>query len=1222
MSHRLSPILLACVIGLASSSPLVAATASERDQQALAVMQLVQLGMRLPAQRQFDAYRAAGYGDDGLWIEKVLREAFLLRFLAEMPAAGAPLPANRQAAPDGRAALDPTLDKELTDLSAELNAAAKSSTLPAFAKTLRGGGGNSLLRLANELGAIINPNLPRPRVEPAPERLQAATGLAEVLAKTIAEDFATSLAKITAHQADEAHMWDLDDRNPAFHKILSEACDLRIAALSDAYLGVIALREVSMRGTEFGIAPAQTAAQAFLTAFLAKHGATVGQWDFEFGDFTPYIRAYANMLLGEAVRLGLANAKENDVESGLQAVIDFDTRPFQHEMPALLEAYHLKLSAWCQLLRWRLELGNARAVAKGLNAWTDFLNRAQNDAFLRSPGPPRLAAEVGQLSILAARLLHAKGDDAAARILLSHVIAQRPLNPLSENARRWLADFGQIVAGGSWSSVPLAGDPGTAITLARACIAEASATADVARQRANYLDAAVTLRNAVLALGRSPDSTIVDFGPAVYDLYASTLNRLGMRHHALIVSLEGVRTFANYLEDQAQANKPNPWIRNGIRDQWRDDIITPRRLGIDAASYAEALARLDRTAERICADAEAQIARISPSSVPPDLRLPAISNAIDSGDFPGALTMTRDYIAKTPADDLKGYQLLIAIYQRWVASLSKEGGSSATVLRIQDEAAKVYAMILEALAAEEASSPAPGRQKLISTTRSAVRVAQIDGMLVAGRNLEVMDLVPKLTDSALPDDPFLAARMLKLACHAAAACSKAASAGGTGTDLAALRADWPRYRELNRCMQKMLPVLRNHAVDGDLRAGCQYLAGVMAGVSWQASRLAGGGAELERMGADADRAFADLYEPWIDDRTPADNILFCANKLWAVDARERAARLSLAYQAILDRDQELQSFRKEPKPLLDRYGAAMAVRAEFRKPWDEIVDLSYDPPDWLKLYNDGVPAEKMPPGVHADYRKALAAVAAFRATSVAAQKPVMDGGQFKAVEAALNGLERLLSTLASDLMVHRHLARYYRESGQSVLALQHFAIVFAFDSRDPEAQLGIIDATRRKMVAGPVDRAEIAAARQLAARLRDSCRTSDKVGYWEAEILVMEFSLGLGDSAAVDDTLAFMHRNRSDLSRDLVAPRIDGDDPRIRRAPNAQAAELARRFLALYARPGIGMKPEFRIDMIEAAGKAIAIYAEVDAPEFTARARAGQADGEVQAIIPVDAPRR
>lgn len=93
MSHFMSPCLLACALGLATAGSLAAATATERDQQALAVKQLVMKGMRLPAKRQIDEFTAAGYPDEGGWVAKVLREAYLLRFLAELPAT--PVPSRR-----------------------------------------------------------------------------------------------------------------------------------------------------------------------------------------------------------------------------------------------------------------------------------------------------------------------------------------------------------------------------------------------------------------------------------------------------------------------------------------------------------------------------------------------------------------------------------------------------------------------------------------------------------------------------------------------------------------------------------------------------------------------------------------------------------------------------------------------------------------------------------------------------------------------------------------------------------------------------------------------------------------------------------------------------------------------------------------------------------------------------------------------------------------------
>jgi hypothetical protein len=99
-----------------------------------------------------------------------------------------------------------------------------------------------------------------------------------------------------------------------------------------------------------------------------------------------------------------------------------------------------------------------------------------------------------------------------------------------------------------------------------------------------------------------------------------------------------------------------------------------------------------------------------------------------------------------------------------------------------------------------------------------------------------------------------------------------------------------------------------------------------------------------------------------------------------------------------------------------------------------------------------------------------------------------------------------------------------------------------------------------------------------------------------------------------------MQRNRSDLSHDLVAPSVDGDDKRIRRSMNNQAIELAKRFLELYSKTGVNVKPTFRVDEVEAGIKTLGIYTDIDAPKFVARAIKNKDDEDVLVIVSADAP--
>ncbi len=73
------------------------------------------------------------------------------------------------------------------------------------------------------------------------------------------------------------------------------------------------------------------------------------------------------------------------------------------------------------------------------------------------------------------------------------------------------------------------------------------------------------------------------------------------------------------------------------------------------------------------------------------------------------------------------------------------------------------------------------------------------------------------------------------------------------------------------------------------------------------------------------------------------------------------------------------------------------------------------------------------------------------------------------------------------------------------------------------------------------------------------------------------------------------------------------------RALDCLAAYLARRFLALYARTGVAEKAAFRIDLVDAGGKPIAIYTDVDAPQFAMRQPTSTDGNGASPIIPADA---
>ena len=86
--------------------------------------------------------------------------------------------------------------------------------------------------------------------------------------------------------------------------------------------------------------------------------------------------------------------------------------------------------------------------------------------------------------------------------------------------------------------------------------------------------------------------------------------------------------------------------------------------------------------------------------------------------------------------------------------------------------------------------------------------------------------------------------------------------------------------------------------------------------------------------------------------------------------------------------------------------------------------------------------------------------------------------------------------------------------------------------------------------------------------------------------------------------MRFLSVDHSDPSHDLVLPMVlgdsaqTGDDKRIRRARNALSVELARRYLALFAAPGVTEKAPFAIQELPGE-KPLTIFVPIDAPRFT-----------------------
>ncbi|MFM2092710.1 MAG: hypothetical protein RLZZ127_3199, partial [Planctomycetota bacterium] len=349
---RLTTIVpaLACLMPV-----LYAGDARERDAHLEAIKALIDAEMPIPAVRQLGEFAAAGYPDDGGLVAATITWYAGDRLLTRM---------------SGPRAND--LQGRFDKAKAAVEAAAKAGKLPTAAKQIWDAAGTPTQRLATEIMKVIGPDKPKPVGGAAvitPEARERIGRAVAALAKNLLPAFNDAVAKVDANLKDEEEAWNLDEKKDAkrLDEINERAVNLRYAALFDAWLSMIALREVAMRGAEFGIPDgvlkeADAAIAGLLTARAAMASNPTNDtnlqmmqsWDFNWGERNGYITLFAQSLIGEGVRLKVKGASADDVQGELVKIASLDaakTVPEARFRPMFLA---LQLKCWNAVFRLRL----------------------------------------------------------------------------------------------------------------------------------------------------------------------------------------------------------------------------------------------------------------------------------------------------------------------------------------------------------------------------------------------------------------------------------------------------------------------------------------------------------------------------------------------------------------------------------------------------------------------------------------------------------------------------------------------------------------------------------------------------------------------------------------------------------------------------------------------------------------------------------------------------
>jgi hypothetical protein len=1191
MSTRvLSPTLIALACAVFGGVRLDAATASERDQHFAAIEALIAAQLRLPGERQLAEFEKAGYPDDG-WHRKTLRWYFADVFKTEIT--------------DQTKAK--ALEGQATALRAEIEGADKGGTLPEAPKALFAGAGDATSRTVNEVGQMVKPDGVEPLVI-SPEAQAKVRRQVEFLVDSAGKRFAAAVAKVKANAEKEKGIWDFPDGDAKGQALIKEATFLRADALRSLYIPHIILREVVTRGRDFGLDPEPAA--KMLAKVLKEHAKTIEDWDYNFGDYYPPLKMQANVLLGEAIRQQVGGeVKLEAVEAELMKLIDQKLDGLSRD--AKEGVVDLQIKAWAALIKLRTELGGDRNLFKGEEFWRAWLADRGRESGMKPGANNGFSREVGGLYIAAARLLAAKGDKAGAQALLGQVVANKK-QPQWHNASDWLRKLSgggaNTGSGDSWGQPVVPADPSQALVVAQALLRAAKETADAKLAQSQIQSAAIQLRAAVMGLSAGWEDQFAESGAEVYNEYARALNQLGLRIHAAIAAAEGLK--AVKAKVAAAPKGANPY-RTGPKQEWNEQGKKVAILARNGLVFASNLSsRLKGPgAQAMASDLFEAVKQVAPEEFGKGSEWNFIVAKLQEGDWNGAIEQAGKYRKNYPEDTVKVFGVVTsALLQKY--NQARGGEDKAGMARAADEMRSFSGEIKAYIAQQKTSKAGLGAEEQRNLQKAANTIESMDIQVLMGDgkfDQVIKRLGPDYWKNPPADETLFAQMLRNLAQAVQRQERERVKDAARKADPKELIALWPTYQFAYDTYAKMLPRIKDPEEKRKARFAGKMLADLFVLDTFLAESLGkapDAPPELAAIATAAKRGMADLLEPDMGSEEKPENLLGVGTALWDLGDHGRAVRLLELFVKKAGENAELAAFREDPKAVLDAAETTVISRPELKGDWARLRDLVEDKPGFKDEREKVERASwsEQP----ADFGKALQDLKKFRA-KVAEMKLKMGDGYAKA-DAALAKLESLIGTAVRETVVSKRLAQGWRETGRIDQARDLYLKLYAQDPDDPVVATAVVDITVDQIKAGKApDQATIVKALAISEKIRDEAG-KDQYLYWTAAIQVYELNAALGTKdnlAVINKGLKYDTVNQSDPSWTLVSPRVSpdarqaGDRKDVRRAANALAVDLAKRYLALYQLPGVTQKPTYKLDAVQIDGKEQVVFVNLDSAPMT-----------------------
>ena len=1178
--HSLLSYLFAAGMSVSLVPSLMAATSVERDSHFWTVKRLIDKELEMVASPELATFKAVGYPEGDKYGD-ALRLLYCRAFQLDDPKLGEEIQGLEKSIGTFS---DPAINELVSD---EVNAAwVQRFSMP----------------IQRELQLVL------PAKKLGPEQLERINKRIGLLIDKTKFALVELEKKVGTNAADEEKYDNGELPDDQINAVIEKGIILRLEYANAFYNSYMALREVLYRGEEYGIDKAPV--EAYMKEFIGTYEQIqkYDNWSYNYGDSNILLKHRLQIMLTEPVRTGHKYGNYDTAVGGMADIMDAPLDQFPSKFKTQVRALQLNVLMDVLYFHYALQ-GNRehliemdkknaigskhrRGVNKerpnyaevGIKMWERYYTEWELADTLRKD--KKLTHIVAQAYFVAGNLYSQAGQVPKALNLIKEISDIKPRHFYYGNASRWKSRYmtPDINREVSFQSPVEMVDPVQILESVNDIFAEARSTENAAQRKKMFLDAAVSLRNAVYSLQDPSNSKLwFKLGPTAYYQLAYALYKVEMYDHAALISMEGAEVFESYFKRSSR----NPFKND--KGEYNSNVEGLKKLVQNLSPYAAQWRRVDgsEAVTGLYRDA-IRLLDVYKGIVPPPNPKSAIIVLVQEGEYDEALVKLDDFSKEKINDSDKIWCARIkayCLYLMWDVVVKKSG--------VDSEKAKGVGGKLDAALAD-IDSTLEKLKDAKDTAEEASKAKQMKISISVGKAIrakEWLKVLLALDDKYWENPPEESAILQRVAGQMCTASYYYHAELLKLKDAEKTIEIWPHLRRtltaLNLAKEKSGALMTNAS-----KALAKTYKNIGTLADWFVENRGKNGVpdfnfgQMNKIVTQAPLSYGNLmWDLVYKNNNDLEQVRGVARTLQRGNDPTRAAILYEQYLTAVQDDAALMSFRDNPKETVDTVGDVIMASplSSLKDKWGKVRDLMVDKPGFREgEYKDrGGTTEKLSEE-KADYylatqelEKMLKSVDASRASL---------GAGYEKLKNALTGLRDISNQLSIYYVIMDYTVQAYLAIDKMDNALPYIKALIAYDPIHPRYRSLNVEIVLRALGGNnPPSKEAIMDARSIAAeQMADFKGRPDKVkDYWLAYCQACELTAALGKPEEIKKINKSLGRHRADSVTPVVFDLAEDNGDETHTARDQESAGLIQRYLKLYDVKGITYPKPFAVSADE-----------------------------------------